>query len=112
MEKLYKDKNGVVFSYANEAEMKKYGPVGLVPLSVEEIKKYFTEDVGLNLIEIQERAWRNKELIEADIEIFKLEDAGKDSESWREYRVKLRGYPQSEVFPKLSARPKTPNIKE
>lgn len=45
------------------------------------------------------RAERNRLLIEADIEINKLEDLSMDSSSWRAYRQALRDSTESWVLP-------------
>lgn len=47
----------------------------------------------------QFRAERNQLLIEADIEINKLEDLNKDSSSWRAYRQALRDSTENWVLP-------------
>lgn len=47
----------------------------------------------------QFRAERNQLLIEADIEINKLEDLNMDSSSWRVYRQELRDSTESWVLP-------------
>lgn len=45
------------------------------------------------------RAERNQLLIEADIEINKLDDLGKDSSAWRAYRQALRDSTENWVLP-------------
>ena len=47
----------------------------------------------------QFRAERNQLLAQADIEINKLDDLGKDSSSWRAYRQALRDSTESWVLP-------------
>jgi hypothetical protein len=51
------------------------------------------------------RAWRNSELAKADIEIYKLEDTGDDSTSYRAYRIALRDWPAFESFPDDAGKP-------
>lgn len=51
------------------------------------------------------RAWRDGELAKADIEIYKLEDAGSDTASYRAYRIVLRDWPASESFPDDAGKP-------
>ncbi len=51
-----------------------------------------------------ERSWRDAELAKADIDIYKLEDAGLDATAYRAYRMALRDYPQQPDFPN-GARP-------
>lgn len=52
--------------------------------------------------ESQERQWRNAELIRADEELNKVQDADPKAVGtvgqWREYRKNLRAYPESEGF--------------
>ena len=50
-------------------------------------------------VQAQFRAERNQLLIEADIEINKLDDLGKDSSAWRTYRQALRDSTESWVLP-------------
>lgn len=45
------------------------------------------------------RAERNIKLVNADIEINRLEDAGNNANAWRAYRVWLRNVPQQSGFP-------------
>lgn len=47
----------------------------------------------------QFRVERNQLLIEADIEINKLDDLGKDSSAWRSYRQDLRDSTESWALP-------------
>lgn len=55
-----------------------------------------------------ERLWRNSELGRADVEINKLTDAGLDAQEWKAYRVSLRNWPQSQLFPDSTKRPAPP----
>jgi hypothetical protein len=59
-----------------------------------------------------ERAWRDNELVVADVELLKAEDAEPASVStpaqWRQYRVDLRNWPQSPDFPDSTLRPVRP----
>lgn len=49
-----------------------------------------------------ERAWRDSELIQADVELNKVQDADPKAigtvAQWRQYRKELRAYPESEGF--------------
>jgi len=54
---------------------------------------------------LEARAWRDGELAKADIEIYKLEDAGIDTASYRAYRIALRDWPASESFPDAPSQP-------
>ena len=51
------------------------------------------------------RAWRDGELAKADIEIYKLEDTGGDTASYRAYRIALRDWPASQAFPDDASKP-------
>lgn len=59
----------------------------------------------------EERDWRNKELLRADHELNKVQDGvGIGSvTSWRDYRCKLRNWPQDEKFPDSNYRPIAPD---
>jgi hypothetical protein len=50
-------------------------------------------------VETTERNWRDAELSNADVEIYKLEDSAGDTAAWRVYRQALRDYPQQPDFP-------------
>jgi hypothetical protein len=56
----------------------------------------------------RERDWRNAELARADIQINRLADAGGDAQAWRNYRVALRDWPESQGFPQAELRPEAP----
>ena len=64
------------------------------------------------LITDKERSWRNDELVVADVELLKAEDADPASvgtpAQWRQYRVDLRNWPQSQAFPDSTLRPVRP----
>jgi len=68
-------------------------------------------EVTQEQLESIERAWRDKELARADIELNKVQDGvGTGSVSaWREYRVALRNLPEHELFPSEQARPVAPD---
>jgi len=59
-----------------------------------------------------ERAWRDSELVRADIELNKVQDSDRKAvstvASWREYRKALRDWPESENFPNSRKRPSSP----
>ncbi|WXL27763.1 phage tail assembly chaperone [Ectopseudomonas mendocina] len=57
---------------------------------------------------VAERLWRDSELTRADKAIWAQEDLGLDSTAWRAYRVQLRDWPQSALFPNPTHRPKPP----
>lgn len=63
-------------------------------------------------LEKQERLWRDNQLLLADVEINKIEDCPsvdkKLLKGWRQYRVLLRNWPESENFPKEGLRPQPP----
>lgn len=63
-----------------------------------------------------ERKWRDKELARADVQVNKIEDGepgvtGTLAE-WREYRVNLRSWPDSEFFPQYGYRPQAPDLEK
>ena len=59
-----------------------------------------------------ERTWRNGELVVADVELLKAEDADPTAvgipAEWRQYRVQLRSWPESPDFPDSTKRPVRP----
>lgn len=61
------------------------------------------------LTEVEARAWRDEQLLLADISINKIEDGetieGSEIE-WREYRKTLRAWPSTKSFP--TTKPKSP----
>ena len=63
------------------------------------VKDFRTEEEILEQEQAQFRAERNQLLIEADIEINKLEDLNIDSSSWRAYRQALRDSTLTWVLP-------------
>lgn len=80
-------------------------PEDIQPPSPEEI-----EEAANYLLASEERAWRDSELLKADIEVNKAADTASVSEQpWRQYRVALRDWPQSVGFPDASARPARPD---
>ena len=63
--------------------------------------------------EKKERAWRNKELARADIELNKAQDGGGGVVSdWRDYRNALRNMPEHSDFPSNIARPIAPDFNQ
>ena len=63
------------------------------------VKDFRTPEEIQEQEQAQFRAERNQLLIEADIEINKLDDLGKDSSAWRAYRQALRDSTESWVLP-------------
>jgi hypothetical protein len=63
-----------------------------------------------------ERKWRDSELINADIELNKVQDSDPKAigtvSDWRTYRKALRAWPENKNFPKQEFRPKSPASKE
>ena len=57
--------------------------------------------------EIAERVWRNKELANADVELFKVQDGEGTGlvGDWRKYRRDLRDWPDHASFPNKMLRP-------
>lgn len=83
---------------------------GVVEDSDTRYLKFITADV-----DTLERAWRDIELLRADYELNKVQDADPNAVGtvalWREYRKNLRAFPQREGFPDVSARPVAPDMK-
>ena len=63
----------------------------------------------VNQLVSDERNWRDAELSDADIEIYKLEDNAGDTTACRAYRQALREYPQQPDFPS-GTRPTAPGV--
>lgn len=61
----------------------------------------------LMLASIEERHWRDGELLRADIELSKVQDGRGDGlvSDWRQYRNMLRDWPEHKDFPSSSSRP-------
>lgn len=61
----------------------------------------------------EERQWRNGELVRADIELNKVQDADPKAKGsvadWRNYRKALRALPEHPKFPDFTARPNPPD---
>lgn len=109
--KYFKNKNGEVFAYETEKDRNKYGGHDLVAMDADAVTKHLNR-VSTNL-EVQERVWRDKELLRADIELYKVQDSDPKAvgsvAQWREYRKALRSYPESEGFPNKDKRPVAPD---
>lgn len=62
--------------------------------------------------ELSERSWRDAELVRADEELNKVQDADPKAKGtvadWRTYRKALRNYPSVEGFPSKDLRPVSP----
>lgn len=57
-----------------------------------------------------ERGWRNAELARADIQLLKVQDGMTGlgtQKAWREYRIALREWPSTDLFP--NERPVAPD---
>lgn len=87
--------------------------LGLLLLA-DKVKYSELEECPLVALQVgmEERSWRGAELNIADIELLKAEDADPDSvgtpTQWRQYRVALRNWPESEFFPDSAKRPVRP----
>lgn len=74
----------------------------LIPLTEEQI---FASEVKL------EREWRDGELKQADLVLNRIQDGMSGFgtvAAWRQYRVDLRNWPETEGFPNSILRPKAP----
>lgn len=74
--------------------------------------KFYFEELSEGQVEYEERAWRDAELVRADEELNKVQDADPKAKGtvgdWRNYRKNLRAYPESEGFPNKESRPVSP----
>lgn len=63
-----------------------------------------------------ERCWRDEQLLKADLELYKVQDADPKAvgtvAEWREYRKLLRAWPENSNFPNKSYRPLMPGNRE
>ncbi len=100
----------------------RYHPSLISKIAPSHVKVGMTHDNGSfywvqeskEVLEGQERAWRDVELARADIELNKVQDADPSSKGsvsdWRSYRKALRQLPENQSFPNISARPLAPDI--
>lgn len=62
--------------------------------------------------DVEARLWRNNELMRADVMLNRIQD-GETSlgtqKAWRAYRVELRNWPETELFP--TEKPVAPEVK-
>lgn len=86
-------------------KVEKVDPAEVVKLN--EVNKAWTDAA--------ERAWRDAELLRADAQIMKAEDADPSAVGtvieWRGYRIALRNWPQDVNFPNPNHRPDSPDGK-
>lgn len=77
-------------------------------------KPFITEKIDNSITASQERAWRNSELLRADVELYKVQDADPKAtgsvSAWREYKKALRNLPEHQLFPSIEARPVAPDV--
>jgi hypothetical protein len=82
-------------------------------LSVDENNLPCWADVGEKEVSLDERFWRNSELLRADIELNKVQDSDPKAMGtvgqWREYRKALRAWPEHKDFPSKAKRPVAPD---
>ena len=108
----YKSKTGEIFAYENEADRQKFGSKDLIWLTEYDIKKH-QADKSSEVQAYIERAWRDSELIRADIELYKVQDIDPKAvgtvAGWREYRKALRAWPEHKDFPNKEKRPVSPD---
>ena len=108
----YKSKTGEIFAYENEADRQKFGAKDLTPLNDSDIEKHQSITFETNL-SYTEKAWRDSELIRADIELYKVQDSDPKAvgtvAGWREYRKALRAWPEHKDFPNKEKRPVSPD---
>lgn len=109
----FKNSGGEVFAYETAEFKDKYGEGNLVPLNEDETSIHLAANTNTEDPSLTERLWRDSELVHADIELYKVQDSGPKAKGsvseWREYRRKLRDYPESEGFPNKESRPVAPD---
>lgn len=79
--------------------------------------QFYWEDIEVIIdYSLEERIWRDGELVRSDIELNKVQDADPKCNGtvsqWREYRKALRAWPEHKDFPKKEFRPRSPDFKE
>ena len=111
--KYYKDKDGNVFAYETEEDRKKFGSPTLVEISADEVVRLNSAKPQVDISIIEERLWRDAELVRADTELYKVQDGDPKAvgavAGWREYRNTLRAWPEHRDFPNKDKRPVSPD---
>lgn len=100
-----------------EAEWLEFGigvtPVGYVRGFIDGKLSWLLNEPSITLSTSSERVWRDRELTRTDIEIFKIQDQDKRAlgtfEEWKDYRRKLRAWPEDGNFPNQDFRPLAPD---
>lgn len=106
----YKDPlTGEVYAYDDQQVAGGVVKEWLTPLTQLDIDAHINPLPTQAQLVVLGRAWRDAELLKADIEVSKAADTARATEpAWRRYREALRQWPQSGDFPDTAGRPKTP----
>lgn len=107
----YKTPTGEVYAYDDEQVAMGYPLDPMLPMTGDEVKAHLNIEPDY---EGESRAWRDAELVRADIQLNKLQDGGRVQGTvgeWRKYRQALRDWPDAEAFPSSDGRPVAPDFK-
>lgn len=99
--------NGAVFGWDDEGDI----PPDHRRLSAKEVDAYINRGPSIEDLSSDERAWRDAELTRADYELNKIADGDSQGseDQWKEYRSRLRAWPDHEKFPDSGFRPSAPD---
>lgn len=106
--KYYKDEEGAIYAYELDGSQDSFIPANLKRMTKREVASHFSNKDG-EASKVLAKFWRDQELARADLELNKVLDGmgtGTEQE-WRDYRCKLRNWPDSKSFPKT--KPQSPD---
>ena len=106
----FKDEKGQVYAYEPSDIEKKLVPEHLTQMSHAETYVFLNRPPAKEELVDKERQWRDSELNQLDYLINMVQDGEVtgDELALRQYRIKLRNWPQSEYFPDSDYRPSMP----
>lgn len=106
--KYYKSETGMIHAYELDGSQDAFIPDSFTKMTEKEVAAHF-KIVNKGQLLIEAKAWRDDELARSDIELSKVLDGmGTGTEKdWRDYRCKLRQWPETKSFPKT--RPTAPD---
>lgn len=103
-------KTGEIFGFESDGSQDHLIKKGMVLLTEKELEDLFNPKSTKEELGMLEKAWRDSELLHADVQILKIQDGAAGSEKeWRAYRVSLRNWPESLSFPDATKRPAAPS---